>query len=123
MNEIWKEEMKKDMNKIEKNEKFLRLSEGLNSFVIDLSTKRKEVIEYEGKNNLYHTFNLVKNEYDFIKFTNFQYSKLLEQMKEVFKDRELCKYLEVVVEVKKNDDKSYKKNYYFKIKEMGDNLI
>ena len=120
MSETWKEEMKKDMNKMEKNDKFLRLSEGIHSFVIDLSTKRKEVIEYDGKNNLYHTFNLVKNKFEYIKFTNFQYSKLLEQIKEIFKGQELCKYL---VEVVKNDDKSYKKNYFFKVKEMGNELI
>ncbi|NCC71503.1 hypothetical protein EOM09_08075, partial [bacterium] len=88
MSETWKEDIKKEMYKMEKNEKFLRLSEGMHSFVIDLSTKKKEVIEYEGKPNLYHTFNLVKNQFEYIKFTNFQYSKLLEQIKEVFKGQE-----------------------------------
>ena len=119
--ELWKEELKKDINKKEEDNKLLKLDSGLHSFVIDLSTKKKEVIDYNDKKYTYHLFNLVKNEYESIKLTNFQYFKLLEQIKEVFKDKEICRYIEVNVEVKNLEE--YKKDFYFKIKELGDNLI
>lgn len=120
MNELWKDELKKDINRNKEESEFLKL-DGYQAFVLDLASKEKKIIEYEDKKYTYHIYNLIKNESKKIKFTNYQYIKLIEELRKVFNDKEPCRYIEVTCETKNKED--YKKEYFFKIKEMGDNLL
>lgn len=120
MNTLWKEELKKDMAKNEEENKYLKIDTGLQVFVMDLSSKEKKIIEYEDKKYTYHIFKLIKNQFESVKLTNFQYIKIVEELRKVFKDKEPCKYIEVKCNTKNTE--SYKKEYFFEINEMGDEL-